>query len=85
MVIGWTKSSEASQRWHPQHDNQTAVLAAEGTKILMSPYIPLLGIMALAAGFLAISLLLSAFVGSIWYMRRLTLPRSRERILRPLS
>lgn len=29
----------------------------------MSPYIPLLGIMALAGGFLAVSVLLSAFVG----------------------
>ena len=29
----------------------------------MSPYIPLLGIMALAAGFLAISIALSAFLG----------------------
>ncbi len=35
-------------------------------------------------GQLLLTVLLSAFVGSIWYMRRLTLPRSRERILRPL-
>lgn len=55
----------------------------------------LAGFMLLSPGFFApyatplgqalLTVLLSAFVGSIWYMRRLTLPRSRERILRPLS
>ena len=33
----------------------------------MSPYIPLLGIMALAAGFLAISITLSSFLGPARY------------------
>ena len=35
----------------------------------MSPYIPLLGIMALAAGFLAISVVLSSFTGPRRYNR----------------
>ena len=35
----------------------------------MSPYIPILGIMALAGGFLAVSVLLSSFVGPARYNR----------------
>ncbi|MDR1711408.1 MAG: NADH-quinone oxidoreductase subunit A [Propionibacteriaceae bacterium] len=35
----------------------------------MSPYVPLLGILALAAGFLAVSILLSSFLGPRRYSR----------------